>query len=83
MSILDCIWIKLGKREDWEKKKKTVSAGTNECIEREGEGGETQCFSQLPCRLNTMSSAPRTKWSQFAPASNGAGSQLAEALAGP
>lgn len=64
-------------------KKQTVSAGTNECTEREGEGGETQPFSQFPCRLNKMSSAPSTKWSQFAPASNRAGSQLAGALAGP
>lgn len=71
------MWIKLGKREDWEKKQ-AVSAGTNECIEGEGEGGETLPFSQLLCRLNKMSSALSTEWSQFAPASNSAG-----ALAGP
>ena len=64
-------------------KKQAVSAGTNECIEREGEGGETQCFSQLPCRLGAMSSAPATKWSQFAPASNGVCSHLAGVLEGP
>lgn len=62
-------------------KKQAVFARTDECIEREGEGGETQPFSQLPCRLNKMSSAPSSKWSQFAPASNKAASQLAEALA--
>lgn len=64
-------------------KKQALSAGTNYCIEREGKGGETQPFSQLPCRLNEMSSASSTKWSQFSPASNEVGSQLAGALAGP